>query len=52
MMPGTTKTYKVVFEKELKTAGTHTVTGDWSVKGMDGNGALIEVNVDELTVTI
>ncbi|NDK56745.1 hypothetical protein [Pontibacter fetidus] len=52
MTGGTTRTYKVIFDKELKSAGTHTVTGDWSVKGTDASGAPIEMHVAELTVTI
>lgn len=48
---GATKTYKVTFEKELKTAGTHTVTGDWSVKGYDASGNIVEGHKEALTVT-
>ena len=49
---GYNQTFTVTFTKELKGAGEHTITGDWSVKGKDaaGNEVVAELAAQTFTV--
>ncbi|GAB3197443.1 hypothetical protein ABID22_003427 [Pontibacter aydingkolensis] len=49
---GYNQAYYVTFSKQLKDAGVHTITGDWSVEGKDAEGNTVRVGFNELSYTV